>query len=70
MTITTGATQSMTAQTASYAAHTHAHHQPSRKALATRSLTAVNRLTGDAYREALAKHVREFASGVGSVCRR
>lgn len=42
--------------------------QPSRTALATRSLTAALRLTGDEQREALRKHFEEFAPPIYRTC--
>ena len=48
----------------------HRHRQPSRRALTTRSLTAVNRLPeGSPERAAaFAAHMAEFAPRIGSVC--
>lgn len=60
-------TQSMEAQTVAFAAHTH--REPSRTALATRSLTATDRLTGEKRRESLQHHFESFPPAAGSSCR-
>ena len=52
-------TDSMTAATTGWEAGT-ARWQPSRRAQATASLVAADRLTGDAHREAIQRHFEEF----------
>ena len=64
---TSAVTQSMTANTVQFGAHRH--HEPSRQALATRSLTAADRLTGAARGEALEQHFEDFPPVIGSSCR-
>ncbi|WP_157623364.1 hypothetical protein [Terrabacter sp. Root85] len=44
------------------------HRQPSQRALATRSLTAALRLTGDDRREALRAHFDEFVPPRRATC--
>jgi hypothetical protein len=51
-----------TSTTTTAATRPHVHWQPSRRALATRSLTAAMRLTGDAKRAALTAHFAEYAT--------
>jgi len=64
-------TDSMTASTSSWDTVTTpagTAPRPSSIALATRSLSAVGRLTGDARREALQDHFASFPPSVGSSC--
>jgi hypothetical protein len=42
--------------------------QPSQRALATRSLTTANRLTGEARREALREHFERFVPSMNRSC--
>jgi len=58
----TGRTQSMVAKTTQFG------NQPSRTALASRSLTAAGRLTGEAQRTALRNHFEAFPPSIGSSC--
>jgi hypothetical protein len=62
--------QSMTGRTASFVAHTHTVHEPSQRALATRSWSSVKELSGSARSEATAKHFESFPPVLGSSCRR
>lgn len=62
----TGTTHPMIAGTVSFDAHRH--REPSRVALATRSLSAVDRLAGDAQRAALRGHFEAFPPVAGSPC--
>jgi len=45
-----------------------ARRQPSQRALATRSLSAADRLTGAARREALRKHFETFVPSMNRSC--
>lgn len=45
-----------------------ARRQPSQRALATRSLAAANRLTGDARRDAIREHFERFVSSPKRPC--
>jgi len=65
------ATDSMTLQPTApeWDARPHVHTPPSRTALATRSLTAAMRLTGEAQRAALARHFAEFTTTATRSCR-
>lgn len=62
----TSRTESMTARTERF----HGHREPSRRALATRSLTAADRATGVDRDRALSAHFEQFPPSIGSACRR
>ena len=71
--MTTDRTDSMTSRTQGWDALTtptpgHVHREPSTMALATRSLSAAGRLTGNARREALRQHFESFPPVLGSAC--
>ena len=59
--------QSMTTQTTSMTIGTTTR-QLSQRALATRSLTAADRLSGDARREALTAHFQSFGQSQARTC--